>query len=110
VTHTAAIAAGPALLALAARLEDLDSDTVAGLHTPSLGGPIADLLDDPDGLVPRDEPESRRKVARVLLMIRTAQTAGLDTQQTVIRSDGRQRDLAAGKSPGPLEHERVRGG
>jgi hypothetical protein len=91
VAETTAIAAGDAFLALTAGLEDLDRHAIAGVHAPSLRGAIPDILDHTHGLVPRDEREPRGQVTRVLLVIRSAQSASFDTQQTVIGADRRKR-------------------
>jgi hypothetical protein len=60
MTHAAAVAPGEALVADSTRLEDLDSDAITGLHTPTLRGAIADGLDDANRLVARDEREAGR--------------------------------------------------
>jgi hypothetical protein len=94
------------VFALTAGQEDLHGHPVAGRHAPSFGGLRTDLLDDADGLVAGDEGIPRVEKSGVLLMIRTAETAGLDPEDGVIRPDRWQRKGPTDEPKRLLEHER----
>jgi hypothetical protein len=80
---------------------------VAHANAPSLGRPVAERLDDTDGLVPRDEGEARGNGAGEQLVIRAAQATCLHAQQSVVLADRRHRDLAVHKVARRLEDQRL---
>jgi hypothetical protein len=86
VVDTTAILPRQTHLAFATRQEDLDGDPVALLDPPSLLRLVSSSLNYADHLVTGNEPERRGYVTGVLLMVRTAEPAGLDTQDSVISS------------------------
>jgi hypothetical protein len=59
-------------------------------HAPSLRRPRPDRLDDPDRLVTGNEGEPARQCAGVLLVVGSAQPAGLHPQQRVVLADPRE--------------------
>jgi hypothetical protein len=83
----APVVACRALGTLAASLEDLDRNAIAGLHAPTLGRSGAERFDDADGLVARHEGEAGREGAGVLLVVCTAEPARLDAQDAVVVAD-----------------------
>ena len=87
VATATSVAAGAAGVALAAGLEHLDGDALAGADTPPLRGADTYLLDRADHFVTRDEGVSSGDVPGVLLVIRAAQPACLDAQQPVVLTD-----------------------
>src|SRR5690606_28199877 len=89
------VAAGEAVVAGAARHDHLERHAVARLHAPALGGALADLLDDPHRLVPRDRrPAAHPEVAAVGLDVAAADPVRLDPQQPVVGADRRARERA----------------
>ena len=77
------------------RAEDLDGDAVAHRYTPALRRSLADLLDNPQRFVARDQREHPRphEVPAVLLDIAAAHTARFNPQQSLVRADNRPRKL-----------------
>src|SRR5690606_14076179 len=89
------VAAGEAVVAGAARHDHLERHPVARLHAPALGGALADPLDDPHRLVPRDRrPAAHPEVAAVGLDVAAADPVRLDPQQPVVGADRRARERA----------------
>jgi hypothetical protein len=104
---TAAVVARCAATALPASLEHLHSNTVPDLDPPTPGRGLPNLLDDADRFVTGDKGLAAPEGPRVLLVIRSAQPACLDADQTVVVTDFRERELSEGKMPRCLQHQRA---
>ena len=107
VADASLIRAGAARIAVTARQEHLDRDPIALAHAPASRRPRPDPFDDTDRLVAGNEREAREQLARVLLVVRTAQTARLDPQQPVVVPDRGDRELARVELPRRHEDERA---
>ena len=78
---------GEALRTAAAGEEGLDGDAIAGLEAPALGGGVADLVDDADGLVAGDDGVGGAEGAFVLFVVAAADAAGFDAEDGVVAGD-----------------------
>ncbi len=107
VARTSPVLAAFACLALPARLEHLDRDAVAFADAPPPCRPRSDPLEHTDGLVAGDEREPAEQHARVLLVVRPAQTTRLDAQERVVITDVRQREVSFDQLARALEHQRA---
>ena len=95
MTYAPLIRAGPARITGSARQEHLDRDPITFAHSPTSRGPPSDLFDDADGLVARNERETRKELAGELLMVCAAQTARFHPQQSIVVTNPRQREVAS---------------
>jgi hypothetical protein len=101
------IRAGPTRFTVSARQEHLDRDPITFAHSPTSRGPPSDLFDDADGLVARNERETRKELAGELLMVCAAQTARFHPQQSIVVTNPRQREVASRELARRYENQRT---
>src|SRR5262249_25192738 len=81
-------------LAMATGHEGFDGDAIADVDLPTLGGTVADALDDTERLMAGDQRQAYRKQTGVLLGVAAADAARLQPQQRTVLIDVGNRQLA----------------